>query len=105
MLKSALKYSDICLIPNYSQVKTRAKCSTYTYIGGQQFKLPVVPANMKTVINRNMARWMSYERYFYIMHRFDHDIIEFVKLANHEDWQTISISLGVQPHDEKIIEY
>lgn len=105
MQNLALKYSDVCLIPNYSQVKTRANCNAFTYIGGQQFKLPVIPANMKTVIDQNLARWMSQERYFYIMHRFGHDVTEFVRQANGEDWQTISISLGVQPHDEKVIEF
>ena len=59
---------------------------------------------MKAVIDTDLARWMSDFGYFYIMHRFDHNIIDFVHLANAEDWQTISISVGVQEHDEKIIE-
>lgn len=101
----ALKYEDVCLLPNYSEITSRSECSTFSYLGSQQFRLPVVPANMKTVINTDLARWMSKERHFYIMHRFDHDMRQFIDLANEEDWQTISISIGVKEQDEKLIEY
>ena len=94
-----LKYSDICLVPDYSACKSRSDASTFAYFGGQQFKLPVVPANMKSVINEDTARWMSDHRYFYIMHRFDVDMLKFVQLANEEDWQTISVSVGVKDED------
>ena len=104
MKTRALQYKDICLLPKYSFVWSRSDCSTSVILGKTQFKLPVIPANMKAVINTDLARWMSEFGYFYIMHRFDHNIIDFVRLANAEDWQTISISVGVQEHDEKIIE-
>ena len=94
-----LKYSDICLVPNYSECKSRSDVSTSIIFGGQQFKLPVVPANMKSVINEELARWMSEHRYFYIMHRFDIDLLNFVERANNEDWQTISVSVGVKDSD------
>ena len=102
---TALKYEDICLVPNYSDVTSRSDCSTFTVIHNQQFKLPVMPANMKTVIDLDLARWMSRERYFYVMHRFGHDMRQFIDIANEEDWQTISISIGVKQQDEKLIEY
>lgn len=102
---TALRYQDVCLLPNYSELMSRSDANTFSYLGGQQFRLPVVPANMKTVIDYDLARWMSKERYFYIMHRFDHDTREFIELANEEDWQTISISVGVKEQDEKLVEY
>ena len=71
-----LQYSDVCLVPEYSECNSRSDCSTFTYFGGQQFKLPVIPANMKAVINQDIARWMSNNRYFYIMHRFDLDLLD-----------------------------
>jgi GMP reductase len=94
-----LKYSDICLVPNYSDCKSRSEASTFITLGGQQFKLPVIPANMKSVINEDIASWMSNQRYFYIMHRFNIDLLDFVTRANEEDWQTISISVGVKDAD------
>ena len=95
----ALKYSDVCLVPSYSTCKSRSDISTLSMFGPQQFHLPVVPANMKAVINEDIARWMSDYRYFYIMHRFDVDMLKFVQRANEEDWQTISVSIGVKGED------
>ncbi len=95
----ALKYSDICLVPNYGICKSRSDASTSVMLGPQQFRLPIVPANMKAVISEDIAQWMSEARYFYIMHRFDIDILKFVQRANDEDWQTISISVGVKDED------
>ena len=94
-----LQYSDVCLVPNYSECSSRSDASTSIVLGGQQFKLPVIPANMKSVINEDIARWMSDERYFYVMHRFNIDLLDFIILANEEDWQTISISIGVKDDD------
>lgn len=94
-----LKYSDICLTPAYGICESRSDVSTFVTFGPQQFRLPVVPANMKAVINEDIAQWMSEARYFYIMHRFDIDILKFVQRANDEDWQTISISVGVKDED------
>ena len=67
----ALKYEDVCLLPNYSEVYSRVDCSTETTLCDKKFKLPIIPANMKSVIDMHLARWMSENDYFYIMHRFD----------------------------------
>lgn len=101
----SLKYSDIALVPKYSEALTRASCDTSIKIRGRKFQLPIIPANMKSVINTDIANWMSERDYFYIMHRFDVDILKFITQANSENWRNISISLGVKNHDEKIIEY
>jgi len=101
----ALNYYDICLVPEFGTCTSRSECSTDIKFGGKTFKLPVVPANMKSVINIKIAKWMSERDYFYIMHRFDIDILKFINQANSENWRNISISLGVKNHDEKIIEY
>jgi GMP reductase len=95
-----LKYSDVALVPNYSEVHSRVDCSTSVRLGDKKFKLPIVPANMKSVINMDLARWMSANQYFYIMHRFDRDLLEDVKLANLKDWQNISFSTGAKMKDK-----
>jgi GMP reductase len=96
----ALKYSDISLVPKYSEVHTRCDCDTSLEIGKHKFKLPIVPANMKSVIDFNMSRWMSQNGYFYIMHRFDRSLADDVGLANSEGWQTISFSTGAKAKDK-----
>ena len=99
-----LKYSDISLVPRYSECMSRSDCSTEVKFGNNKFKLPVVPSNMKSVINFNLAKWMSKNNYFYIMHRFDHDLRDFVSTANKEQWNNISFSCGVKSKDKKLID-
>ena len=100
MTKSALHYKDVCLVPKYSEVHSRQDISTRIVLGRSQYKVPVVPANMKAVIDFDTARWMSRNGYFYIMHRFDHDLVDDVVQANTEDWQTISFSVGIRMSDK-----
>ena len=96
----ALKYEDVCLLPNYSEVYSRVDCSTETTLCDKKFKLPIIPANMKSVIDMHLARWMSDNDYFYIMHRFDSHLADDIGLANSEDWKTISFSVGVKMRDK-----
>ena len=95
----ALKYEDVCLLPNYSEVYSRVDCSTETTLCDKKFKLPIIPANMKSVVDMHLARWMSENDYFYIMHRFDSHLADDIGLANSEDWKTISFSVGVKMQD------
>lgn len=96
----ALKYSDVSLVPQYSEVMSRSNCNTSITIASHEFRLPIIPANMKSVINMELSKWMSENDYFYIMHRFGNDITEDVAQANAENWKTISFSVGVQDADK-----
>ncbi len=98
----ALKYSDICLIPNYSEVYSRADCDPSVNLLGKKFLLPIIPANMKSVIDIHTCEWMSSHGFFYIMHRFDRDLAEDV--ANAQDWDNISFSVGVKMQDKMAIQ-
>ncbi|MBN86512.1 MAG: guanosine monophosphate reductase [Dehalococcoidia bacterium] len=96
----ALKYSDISLVPKYSDVYSRVDCDTSIQIADHKFKLPIIPANMKSVMDMRLAKWMSENDYFYIMHRFGRKLSDDVGIANSEDWKTISFSAGVQMADK-----
>ena len=98
-----INYNDIVLIPKMGVINTRKEADTRVRIGNNVFNLPIIPANMKCTIDESIAKWMSENEYFYIMHRFDIDILEFVKKANEENWKNISISIGVKDSDYKII--
>jgi GMP reductase len=98
-----LKYSNISLVPNYSEVYSRLDCSTETVLCGKKFNLPIIPANMKSVINMPLAKWMSDNNYFYIMHRFNNSLREVVTQMNDENWGTISVSMGIKMEDKKDI--
>jgi GMP reductase len=95
----ALKYSDITLMPTYSALGSRSYADTSIKFGGKKFNLPVVPANMRAVIDLNRARQLSDNDYFYIMHRFDMDPVSFCSEAS--TLKTISISVGVKEKDQE----
>lgn len=100
----ALHYKDVVLVPNYSDLNSRSQADTMTELAGFQFKAPIVPSNMKCTINISTARSLANNGYFYIMHRFDMDTVEFVRIANYEGWKLVSISIGVNDIDIAILE-
>ena len=112
-MKQYYSYQDISLKPRFSPYRSRSEISVETVLGDHSFNLPVVPANMACTINTELARWMSKNKHFYIMHRFNKnhadapntDNKKFIELANAEKWETISISLGVKNEDEELIHY
>lgn len=87
-------YDDINLIPRYSIVDSRSECDTSIQLGKFKFKNPVIPANMESVINEELAKILSKNGYFYIMHRFGTDNKQFIKNMK-KDKLVSSISIGV----------
>ncbi|MCO4357745.1 GMP reductase [Staphylococcus agnetis] len=97
-------YEDVQLIPNKSIVKSRSEIDTSIQFGPKRFKLPVVPANMQTVMNETLAEWFAENDYFYIMHRFDEAArLPFVKKMK-DKGLFASISVGVKEGEFKFIE-
>ena len=94
-----LKYSDVVLVPKLSNTESRGNIDVSCKFGNQLFNLPVVPANMRTVINEKLVKTLSDAGFFYIMHRFDMSNYEFVKNANFQNLKCISISVGVKQTD------
>lgn len=92
-------YEDVQLIPNRCIVNSRSECDTSLTLGGFKFKLPVVPANMQTIIDETLALKLAKEGYFYIMHRFNPDTrLDFIR-SMHKEGCLASISVGVKPEE------
>ena len=72
-------YDNILLLPRKCRVDSRSECDAGVELGGRRFRIPVVPANMKTVVNEAICVWMAKNGYFYVMHRFDLDNVQFIK--------------------------
>jgi GMP reductase len=91
-------YDNVLLLPRKCRVESRSECDAGVELGGRKFRIPVVPANMKTVVSEATCVWLAQNGYFYVMHRFDLDNVQFVK-----DMATkglfSSISLGVKKPD------
>jgi len=96
-------YDNVLLLPRKCRVDSRAECDTGIAFGGRHFKLPVVPANMKTVLDAPIAEWLAANGYFYVMHRFDLDTLAFARRMR-ELGLIVSISLGVKPADRAAVD-
>lgn len=87
-------YDDINLIPKKCIVDSRSECDTKVKLGKHLFEIPAMPANMKATINESLAEKLIRNNYFYVMHRFDIDIKEFIRSFKEKNLIT-SISIGV----------
>jgi GMP reductase len=96
-------YNNINLIPKKSIVSSRSECDTSIIFGKYSFKIPIIPANMECVINEKLAEKLAKDGYFYIMHRFNIDIIEFIKNMKISNLFT-SISIGVNEDSYQLLQ-
>lgn len=103
IMKKSLNYKDIHLIPNYSELKSRALADTFVDFGRFTFKLPIVPANMASCISLEKATWLAQNGYFYILHRFYgyDEILNWMRRMNKckDLLPFISISVGIKQRD------
>ena len=95
-------YDNILLLPRKCRVESRSECDTSITLGQHTFRLPVVPANMKTVVNEAICEWLAQHGYFYVMHRFDLDNVAFVRDFKSKGLYA-SISLGVKQADRDTV--
>lgn len=103
-MDTVFDYEDIQLIPAKCIVNSRSECDTSVTLGKHKFELPVVPANMQTIIDEKIAIQLAESGYFYIMHRFDPEKrVDFIK-----DMQgrglIASISVGVKDDEYLFVE-
>ncbi len=97
-------YEDIQLIPNKCIVNSRSECDTTVTLGKHSFKMPVVPANMQTIVDESIAEFLAKNGYFYIMHRFDEESrIPFIKRMREQGYIS-SISVGVKDYEYGFVE-
>ena len=102
-MKKIFDFDNITLLPNFSGVESRSECDTTCVFGGHRFKLPIVPANMESIIDVKLATELAKKGYFYILHRFNIDEVSFVR--NMKDHNLIvSISVGVNEDSYKLID-
>ncbi|WP_117149489.1 GMP reductase [Paraliobacillus zengyii] len=103
-MENVFDYEDIQLVPAKCVVNSRSECDTSVTLGGYRFKLPVVPANMQTIIDEKIALYLAENGYFYIMHRFETD----KRTAFIKDMQArkliASISVGVKEEEYHFVE-
>ncbi|SEH63534.1 GMP reductase [Halobacillus karajensis] len=103
-MENVFDYEDVQLIPAKCVVNSRSECDPSVKLGNHKFKLPVVPANMQTIVDESIAAKLAHEGYFYVMHRFEPE----TRLHFVEDMQSkgliASISVGVKPEEYEFVQ-
>ncbi|WP_078394194.1 GMP reductase [Shouchella patagoniensis] len=102
-MENAFDYEDIQLIPAKCVVGSRSECDTSVMLGGRSFKLPVVPANMQTIIDEKIALYLAENNYFYVMHRFQPEKRRAFIKDMQERGLYASISVGVKNEEYDFI--
>lgn len=103
-MDNVFDYEDIQLIPAKSIVTSRSECDTSVKLGNHTFKLPVVPANMQTIIDEKLALYLAENGYFYVMHRFEPETREQFIKDMHARNLIASISVGIKPEEYEFVD-
>ncbi|MEZ5660087.1 MAG: GMP reductase [Burkholderiaceae bacterium] len=96
-------YENVLLLPRRCAVASRRECDPSVELGGHRFRLPVVPANMRTVVDDGICEWLAANGYFYIHHRFDNDSLAFARRMR-DLGLPVSLSVGVREADLALVD-
>ena len=100
----AFDYDDIQLVPAKCIIKSRSEADPSVEFGPHRFRIPVVPANMQSVINEDLAVWLAQNDYYYVMHRFQpQERLGFVRRMQ-ERGLYASISVGIKDEEYGFID-
>jgi GMP reductase len=98
------QFKNIYLLPDFTTVKSRDMCDLTAVMGNRTFSLPVIPSNMKSVVNRDTCVFLAKQNVFYIMHRFGVNPLEFTEFMHNQGFYS-SISVGInQESKESLLE-
>lgn len=95
-------FEDVMLLPDKCVLKSRKDADTSSQLGKHTFKIPLMPANMPSIIDENIAIELARDGYFYVMHRFHIDLVEFTRKMK-EQHLIASISIGVKEESKEVI--
>lgn len=102
----SLEYRDIKLIPKKSILNSREEAYISAYLGKHKFRVPVCPANMKSILTPHICKIFDNRGWRYTYHRIDGT--ESVKSFVHrfqDDFNIISISVGITEEWVKLLKY
>jgi GMP reductase len=101
-IKRELNYHNVFIPPQKTIVNSRKECDTTIKFGPKIFDMPVYASNMKSVINEDTCIYFAKNNYFYSMHRFGIDVVEFAKKMLSQNI-FISISIGINEDSYEVL--
>jgi len=99
--KTFLTFDDIGMIPKFNKIASRTLTNISTVLDNQTYNYPFVPANMDTVISKEMVDKISNLNGMVIYHRFC-TLEEKIKIIN--DYPKVYMSVGISEEEKKTID-
>lgn len=106
--KESLSYDDVLLVPQYSEVASRSQVDLTVKLPKKfHFKNPIIPANMKTVSGKEMAKFIADLGGLAIVHRFmsledQLDIVNYFVIEQLENY--VGFSVGVKEENKNDVD-
>ena len=95
ILEKAYGFDDICLVPQYNNVRSRTIPLLETWLTKDtKVDIPLIPANMDTVINDELANVVLDNGMYPIFHRFTKFNVQYDWVRKYKD--RCYISCGVK---------
>lgn len=112
MIREGLTFDDVLLVPQHSEIISRSNIDLSIKIKDFTFEQPIIPANMKTIIDLEMAKVVYQHGGLGILHRFmplkeQLQIINLIDLTdnfNKNVFNHIGLSIGVKPEDKATVD-
>jgi len=104
-----LTYDDVLMVPKYSTIKSRGHIDLSIRLSkGIKLKLPIVPANMTSIMNIEIAKEFYTLGAMSIMHRFSPAENQFAWVEEVRSWQDglnyVGFSVGVNEQDYDVVD-
>jgi len=107
MIRESFCFDDLLLVPKFSTVSSRSKVDLSVKIRDFTYRHPFIPANMKTIMGKDMAGVVAKSGGLAILHRFS-PIEEQISIASDLikafGAAYVSVSVGVKENDKEYID-
>lgn len=108
--EESLTFDDVLIKPQYSEIRSRSEIDLSVNLSkGFNFNIPIFPANMKTIVNEQVAEEFYKLGGICLLHRFSSlkdqlQILTNLRGKYKDVFDYIGVSVGVQDNDYKNIE-
>lgn len=102
MIREGLTFDDVLLVPQHSTIKSRSTVDVSVKWGQFEFKHPIIPANMKSITDENMAYAVTYSGGLAILHRFmpiEQQLSIAEDMLDNNSRNNFAVSIGVKEED------
>lgn len=99
--KKFLTFDDVGMIPKFNKIASRTQTNIQTIVHNKLYNFPFVPANMDTVISKDMVKKLTELNGMVIYHRFC-PIEEKIEMIN--NYPNLYMSVGISADERNTID-